>query len=641
MGLPIGLAIGQLRYPPVEGATVQRADFIHLVRISEQASADDSKAYRRSVAGFAALGYLWVIGCLVLAVVLGAWGIYAMGHGRFRGFHVALLIAAAGLLWTSSRALWFRLEAPQGAILTEADAPALFQALERIRKKIKGPAIDHVLLDGSFNASISQIPRYGLFGGATNYLTIGLPLLMAIDRPRFLAVLAHEYGHLRGGHGQFAAWIYRTRLSWMKLEHGMRHDAGVVAAATQAFLRWYFPRFMAKTFALARQDEYEADRIAGKLVGRDVAGAALTEISIKGQWLAAEFWPLHWSAALGSPQPAGPFGAMRTLLAQPVADDFARRSLRKSLIQLSDEVDTHPVLRDRLEALKASKQLPAWSSRPALELLGNGADPWLTRLDREWCRDNASDWKLHHAYLRRVQVGIDTLSASIRRNNADEMAQLGDLHRRLDARADVRSFYERALQLTPGHAGALRGMVNCLSDAEHPARIACLEQLFELSMAHRWWACCTAVRALERSVTAGHPDDAALKLWRERLKQADEAEGRAWTELAESPFFQSIARHDLNDFEKGELQSDLARCKAVVRAWLVRKVLKEFPYRRCYVLFVELPGMTDEDRYPLCRQLEQTLDLPGQALVLWAGHSPTLADIQRNAFDAVYVRPLN
>jgi len=638
---PTSVARGQLRYLAVEGADLDRADFIHLVRTSEQASADDSDAYRRSVAGFAALGYLWVIGCFVLASVLLVWSLYAMGHDRFKGFHTALLIAAGGLLWTSLQALWFPLEAPQGAILTEADAPALFQALERIRKKIKGPAIHHVLLDGSFNASISQIPRWGLLGGATNYLTIGLPLLMAIDRPRFLAVLAHEYGHLRSGHGQFAAWIYRTRLSWMKLEHGMRHDSGVVAVATQAFLRWYFPRFMARTFTLARQDEYEADRIAGKLVGRDVAGAALTEISIKGQWLTAEFWPLHWSAALGTPQPAGPFGAMRTLLAQPVADDFARQSLRQALIQLSDEVDTHPVLRDRLEALNASKQLPAWSSRPALELLGSGADPWLKRLDREWCRDNASDWKLHHAYLRRVQVGIDTLSASIRRNNADEMTQLGDLHRRLDARADVRAFYERALQLTPGHAGALRGMVNCLSDAEHLARLACLEQLHELSMAHRWWACCTAVRALERSVAAGHPDEKTLKLWRERLKEADVAEGRAWTELAESPFFQSIARHDLNDFEKGELQSDLARCRAVVRAWLVRKVLREFPYRRCYVLFVELPDMDDGDRYQLCRRLEQTLDLPGQVLVLWAGHSPTLADIQHNAFDAVYVRSLN
>jgi hypothetical protein len=165
--------------------------------------------------------------------------------------------------------------------------------------------------------------------------------------------------------------------------------------------------------------------------------------------------------------------------------------------------------------------------------------------------------------------------------------------------------------------------------------------LAELSAAHRWWACRTAVRTLERAVAQGYGDEQALKRWRERLRQADEAEARAWEELTDTPFFQSITRHDLNDFEKGEFHSAMARCRPVVRAWLVRKTLHEFAYRRCYILFLELPGMTDEDRFTLCRSLEQTLDLPGPVLVLWAGHSPTLQDIQRNAFDAVYVRALN
>lgn len=619
---------------------MERADFIHLVRLSEHASAEDSAAYRRSVAGFAALGYLWVVGCFAVAVAMLVWTLASMTHGQVKGVHFVLLITGGGLLWTSLRALWLRLDAPQGAVLTAADAPALFEALARIRKKTKGPAIDHVLLDGSFNASISQLPRYGLLGGATNYLTIGLPLLLAIDRPRFLAVMAHEYGHLRGGHGHFAAWIYRTRLSWMKLEHGMRDDAGVIAAATQAFLRWYFPRFMAKTFALARQDEYEADRIAGKLLGRDVAGAALTEIAIKGQWLNTAFWPLHWSAAINGPQPVGPFTAMRTLLAQPMADDFARDALRQALVQLSDEDDTHPVLRDRLDALKVAKQLPIWSTRPAIELLGPSTTKWLAHFDKEWCRENASDWKLHHAYLQRVQMRIDTLTASLQRNTADEMAQLGDLQKRLDAKVDVRAYYERALQITPGHPGALRGLVNSLPEGDFAGRIRCLTQLFESSVANQWWACRTAVRMLEKSVAAGQLDDKALKLWRERLKQADQAEQRAWDEMTDTPFFHSIARHDLNDFEKGEFQSDMARCKPVQRAWLVRKVLKEFAYRRCYILFIDLPGMGDEDRYNLCRSLERTLDLPGPVLVLWAGYSPTLEEIQKNAFDAVYMRAM-
>jgi Zn-dependent protease with chaperone function len=619
---------------------VKRADFIHLVRVSEQASADDSRAYRRGVAGFAALGYLGVLGCFVLAVALLAWTLIALVQGQVKGYHVALLVTSGGLLWTSWRSLWLHMDAPAGITITEADAPHLFATLARIRKKIKSPPIHHVLLDESINASMTQIPRFGIFGGFTNYLTIGLPLLMAVDRPRFFAVMAHEYSHLRGGSGQFVAWIYRTRLSWTKLEQRLRDDQGPMALGVQAFLRWYFPRFLAKSFALARQDEFEADRIAAKLLGREVVGAALTEIAIKGNWMETSFWPLHWSAAAASTQPFGPFNAMHTLLAQPMDDDFVLQSLRHSLIQLSDEDDTHPALRDRLEALNVNKQVPTWSTRTALNLLGKGGSKWLDIFDKKWCQDNAGDWKLHHAYLNRMQVGIGTLTASINRNNADEMTQLGDLQRRMNSDANVRSCYERALQLTPGHAGALSGLAKCLPEGEHAARLDCLGQLFELSVAHRWEASRNAVQMLEKQVAMGLLDEKALKVWRDRLKQANESEARACAELSESPYFQSITHHDLNDFEKAAFQSAMARCKPVARAWLVRKTLKEFSYRRCYLLFTELPGMNDEDRHTLCRSLERKLDLPGPVLALWAGHSPSLQDIQRYAFDAVFVRPL-
>ncbi len=331
---------------------------------------------------------------------------------------------------------------------------------------------------------------------------------------------------------------------------------------------------------------------------------------------------------------------MRTLLAQPLADDFARDTLHQTLRQISNVDDTHPVLRDRLEALKVGKHLPAWSSKTALELLGPQSAQWLAHFDKQWCRDNATEWKLHHAYLSRVRVRVDTLTASAGRNNADEMAELGNLRKRLDARANVRACYERALQITPGHPAGLRGLVQCLADTERDVHLKCLGQLFEHSMANQWWACRAAVQALEKAAVQGHLDDKALKLWRGRLKEADVAESRAWEEMTETPFFQSITRHDLNDFEKGEFQSGMALCKPVERAWLVSKNLREFTYRRCYLLFIELPGMVDEDRYHLCRGLERSLDLPGPVLVLWAGYSPTLQEIQKNAFDAVYVRAL-
>ncbi len=616
---------------------MNRADFVHLVRLSEHASADDSLGYRRGVAVFAALGYLWVFACLALAVGLIGWVLGGLGQGgRFSVTRGWLLLFALGLLWATVRALWVRLDEPEGVELHREDAPGLFETLDRVQQRIDGPPVHRVFLDGDFNASIRQLPRYGLFGGAVNYLSIGLPLLMALDRRRVLSVLAHEYGHLRGNHGKLSAWIYRTRLSWLRLDANFQRDEGLMAYASQAFFRWYFPRFAAKTFALARQDEYEADRVAARLLGTRVVAAALKEIAVKSAWYADRFWPDHWARAADRPLPAGPFADMALKFCLPVEEEFARSALRSALRSISDVDDTHPVLRDRLEALDEKSALPSWSSKSALLLLAD-APKWIAHFDDEWCRDHASDWKQHHAYLTRVRERVAALTASAGRNSAEEMVEWADCARRLEAGADVRAHYERALEITPNHAGALRGLAQVLPVRDRAARLAILERLHDSSSASQWWAAKTAVAILEDPEAGAH-DDRALKLWRERARTAEAAEQRAWEEMTSTPYFSQIARHDLSDFELGELRADLVRCSPASRAWVVRKNLREFPWRRAYIVFLELPGLTDDERWSLCRTLEQTLSLPGAALILWAGHSPTLAEVERLAFGPVWER---
>lgn len=617
---------------------MDQADFVHLVRLSEQDSAENAGAYRRKVAAFAALGYAWVVGCLALAVGLLAWVVPLMWQGRLRGWMVWVCIAAAGLLWATLRALWVRLDGPRGVELTPTEAPELFEALARIRRKIKGPPLHGVYLNDEYNASIQQVPRYGVLGGARNYLTIGLPLLMALDRPRFLAVLAHEYGHLRGDHGRFAAWIYRTRQSWMRLHYSMRHDEGAVALVTQAFMRWYFPRFSARSFALARQDEYEADRIAGKLVGREVTAAALAEIEVRGAWLQSEFWGRHWCAAATHELPVGPYRAMRRLLAHPPDAAFANDAFRQALRRLSQLDDTHPGLRDRIEALDVPATLSDWSKGNALGLLGKEAREWIKHFDAQWCRDNATDWKLHHAWLARVRERADALTAAMGRNNADELVEMARLRRHLDPDCKVRPLYELALQRTPEHAGALRGLVPCLAEDDRAGKLALLHRLWDAGQSDRWWAARTALAELETTRMGMEHDAAAFKQWRKRLDRAQEAEERAWAEMTDTPFFSQITRHDLSPFELAQVQAELSRCSPVARCWLVCKRLKEFPQRRAYLVFLELPDMDDEDRYDLCRSLERSLSVPGPVLVLWAGHAPTLDDIRRKAFDPILAR---
>jgi len=615
---------------------MEQADFVHMVRVSEQASAHDSKAYRRSVATFAALGYAWVVGCLVLATCLVAWLVPQLLHGRFRFGLLWGLIAALGLLWASLRALWVRFDAPEGVPVTAQEAPALFEALERIRKKIHGPPIHAVYLDDEFNASIRQTPRWGLLGGAVNTLTLGLPLLMALDRQRLLAVLTHEYGHLRGDHGRFAAWIYRTRLSWLRLHDSIRDDENIASAATRAFLNWYFPRFAAKTFALARQDEYEADRIAGRLLGADVATAALVEIEVKGAWLQQRFWGDHWRTAATSAVPTGPFQAMRAHLGQAPAAGFASEALRQALARVSNLSDTHPSLRDRVSSLCGEAVLPEWSRRSALALLGEQADRWIAHFDKQWCRDNASGWKLHHAWLGRVQERVKVLAAARVQSNAGELVEEASLRRQLDPQADLRPLYELALQRSAEHPAALQGLARTLAGGDRATYLQVLQRLWDASADYRWWAARNAVEELETPRPDQPHDAAALKLWRERRKRAQEGEERAWEELRDTPYFSQITRHDLSAFELGEVQAELGRCKPVARAWLVCKTLREFPRRRAYLAFVELPGMADEERFELCRWLEGHLSLPGPVLVLWAGESPTLEEIRRGAFEPIY-----
>ncbi|MBT0569612.1 M48 family metallopeptidase [Curvibacter sp. CHRR-16] len=619
---------------------MERADFVHMVHLSEQASADNSDAYRRNVAAFAALGYAWVLGCLVLACAMVWWSSTNLLHGRFRGGLAMMLVAGLSLLWFSLRALWLRIDAPEGTAITAAQAPALFEALERIRRKIKGPPIHRVLLNQEFNAAIQQVPRFGLLGGNTNYLVIGLPLLMALDKARLLAVLSHEYGHLRGDHGRFGAWIYRTRLSWMQLSAQLSGSGGAIEAATNAFLRWYFPRFMAKTFAIARQDEYEADRVAARLVGADTTAAALVEIEVRSAWWADEFWRDHWSTATTHPQPVGPYTHLQTLLRTAPAPTQAAQALRQALKRPSNFDDTHPGLRDRLEALDTAATLPPWSRGSAMQLLGNSAPHWIAYFNRQWCAQNASDWKRHHARMQQAQERATALQARQHQANAAELVELARLQRNLHPHNDVRALYELALQRSPNYPEALRGLIASLPDKEHASQLNLLHELWTCSESDRWWCCNTALDTLD-TLHRSSPeyDAAAVNQWRQRKERASEAEERAWEELSDTAYFNLISRHDLNEFELAEVQLDIARYTPVSYAWVVRKNLREFPRRRAYLLFVELPNMADEDRYHLCRTLEQQITLPGPVLALWAGSNPTLQEIERSAFDPVFMRP--
>jgi hypothetical protein len=596
---------------------MRHANFIEEAAPSEPVAWAQPAASQPRPSRVPKMAHVWV--AIGLSLAITGWLGLQLVRGEWTWAYAGVAVVAGFLLWMGLAALW-QMEDTKGVVLSWADAPALFEALERLRKKLKGPRIERVVLDMQFTVSIRRERRFGSVGGTLNGLTIGLPLLLAMDRRRVLALMAQEYASFQGGRGPLALWFYQR---------------------LQGFSRLHFSWRSSQKLKKIRQREIEADRQSRKLLGRHVAAAALIEYTVKSDWMLKEFWPGHWRAAAASLKPVPPFAAMRVLAAVPPPEDFAQESLRRALARPSDPDDSLSLLRDRLDALRASRQLPAWSSGHAINLLGDRGRDWLDEFDRQWCNDNAAEWKLHSTYLGRVRVRGQWLARRFRRSTADDLIEVAGLMRRLDVDANVRELYEHALQLTPGHPGALRGLLECLPESERELRMACAGTLFDISESNRCWASRAAVTTLEKNRHPDEPEeieDTELARWRVRRDQAEELERRAQLELARSTCFDSIAPGDLNEFEKGELLSRLARCRPVARAWLVRKELSEFVALRCYIVFVELSGLSWDKRGDLCRELERSLELPGLTRLVAPGRSPTLAQIRRGAFEPVYVR---
>ena len=617
------------------------ADFVHLARTSEQASAENSQAYRRSVMWFAALGYLWVLGCVALAIALLAVGVPRLLAGGLGFSWIMLVVAALGLLWVSLRSLWVHIEPPDGIRLSKEEAPDLYKALERIRQRIKGPPIHEVYLNDEFNASVGQVPRWGIFGGSINRLVIGLPMLMALDKRRMLAVLAHEYGHLRGDHGKFSAWVYRTRRSWSRLYNSMEDSASPFAVATQAFLRWYSPRFLARTFAMARQDEYEADRIAAKMLGRDEMIASLIEVRIKDEWVDTRFWSLHWAQAVREPLPVGPFQSMQRLLREPPTPEFATETLRRALKTLSSVDDTHPVLKERLAALGEKRVvLPVnWSAQGSLDLLGSAGPHWVAQFDREWSKENADEWKLQRARLQRARDRVLELQARGAGRSVAEQVEAAQLIRRINPGSTAATgLFQQALQRDPTHAQALIGMVHGLMESDPQRSLQFLERLWTHHPTWRMVAARTALEELETPREGRDHQPEALTLWRERRREAENAEVEVMQELSRSPLLESVLPHQLSPFQLAELQAELARWLPLRQAWLVRKPIAAMPDRPAHALLVAFHRADEAAQRQWCAELEQRVELEGMVMVSPVDVVAARESLVRLAGDPVYVR---
>lgn len=463
------------------------------------------------------LGYAYVLA--LVALLLAA----AIALFRTDGVDLRFAFFLALFAWTilsSFRIQWMEME---GSRVTAAVSPALFGTLQRIQQALDAPAPHTVRIDSELNAAVQELPRILVFGPFRRTLTIGLPLAECGTVEEFEAILAHEMAHLARRDASTGMSMSGIAATWGILALQMQAGRHIGRWLLMPFFRWYAPRLELFAGATTRRQEFASDALAARVVGVPAMAASLIRMSATQAVLTELFWPTVWSRTATQAEPsADPFDGLWSVLHSAPADAIRRRALRRALAERSEAGDSHPSLRERLEALGVPLAEGDAGVDDAMRLLApverSTAEAMLSedrarkvrrQLGEHWAEANAAKWKqLHVAYAQsQSPTGHD----------------LSDRWARAQWTAECRSAAEAipllrdVLALDPSHTEAALLLGRSLMEADEPASVAEGVQHTESVMRRDALLAVDAADLLARHYgRTGRPEDRARALTRKR-----------------------------------------------------------------------------------------------------------------------------
>lgn len=612
-----------------------REQFDVLVREVERDVGSRPTDLRRRVLRLAAVGYVGLLGGLLLVFALAAvffvpallmkWSdaivLYIFGTLILFGGGAAVL-----------KALWVKLKPPTGLPITRAEAPKLFAALDELQRQLRSAPFHQVLIVPDCNAAIVQHPRLGVFGWPKNFLLLGLPLLDGLSADEMRAVLAHEFAHLSREHGRIGQRVYCLRRSWEKVFEQMSKPRveGEVSLRPlySKFLDWFWPRFNASAFVLSRADEYEADGDAARLAGAKHIASSLLWIKLGGRWFEDHFWPDLWLRAVAETEPPhDAFVKVRESLRAGFPSAEVKTWIEQAFHQKTTNADTHPCLTERLKAVNQYPRGAVHDEFPAAPepVAVSASETWFGEalpkiradLGPVWAGEVKEQWQERHARAGALQHRLERLDQSVPAPETDEDA-LWDKARvvlELKREKEAEPLLRQLLALNPKHCAANFHLGRVLLDESNPAGVTHLEAVIEeddesvhaasqLLHAHYWRTGQTErIKELE----------ARLDRYEKNL-QASRTERN--TVSANDP----LIPHGLTPDELTALCTVLEAEQDLVAAHLGRKELKHYPKQKLFLLCVHrrrawhrLPNRDMEQA--LIRCLTAKVQLPGRVLV--------------------------
>jgi Zn-dependent protease with chaperone function len=588
-------------------------------KLEEQARRDPA-GYRFKVLLLALFGnaYLGAMLLLIVALLVGL----VLSIKMLNALALKLIFVVGLFLSMVLNALWnIRIEPPQGVEIRAGQAPELFAMIGGLRRRLGAPRFHHVLITDEFNAGVAQSPRLGLFGWHRNYLLIGLPLMKSLTVEQFKAVLAHEFGHLARGHGRMSNWIYRQRLRWSRLLAVLEAQQSRGSFLFKPFLNRFVPYFNAFSFPLARANEYEADAASVRLTSPQAAAEALTSVNVIGSYLAERYWPHIYQQAGEQPQPGFmPYLNMGHHVATELDGASTQGWLEQAMARQTTSADTHPALNERLKAFgEPPRFAPPAPGQAADRLLGEALEAIAEDFDRRWQDNIRPAWQERH---QEVQAGRRALAELNARHAGGAELSLQEAYDRAGLTETVGGDAEAALgQFRVLHERAPDDAVVCFSlgarllarnDDTGRALVERAMQLDENAILQG----CEVLRDYHRR--NGRDEDA--RVWHQRLIERAQLQQAADQERSQVTLNDKFERHDLSEDALAELRAQLQAIPSLRKAYFVRKRVRHFAHRPCYVLGFGVAGFlqpyADGCAKAVLQQIQKEVRFPGETLII-------------------------
>lgn len=279
------------------------------------------------------------------------------------------------------------------------------EAYKDLFKNVKIASLD---FDSEFNAWITQTPK-GLFGGYENRVTIGIPLMLFLTKDELGAVIAHELGHIKGGHGATGHKEYLRYQRYTEIYKVLHQKSGILSR----FYNWYFPYYEKLSFSLRRWNEFEADAFSVSQYNASLCGRALYKTVCANIFMEHFYFNNLWERVRFQSEPNRE--VYRNFLANS-ADIYANgigvcnQLMRQHYDSAQEsEYDSHPSLKSRLSAIGYSPEDVPVPEKTAIEEIFTVDETakLLEEVDHDWYSGIQDAWKERHAFYSNARLAAE------------------------------------------------------------------------------------------------------------------------------------------------------------------------------------------------------------------------------------------